>query len=287
MKILLSLLLFSNICFAQNTIIWEVIHPETNKRSVIVGTYHHIGNSFVDSLPIIKTALLNAEAAIFESIDEEAHLTEILQKRKEQTDLSKLFNEEDYNKLITISKEWKTSVFQLRPVEILITLRREFEVSKCKTVKPTDKWDHFDNYLIDIARKNNRYLVGLETDTQQLDILNEIETSWGTEQVCQEISFWISKLSGEEDSYEECHTVEQYLRFEIDYELGSDCEDDILVTDRNRVWMEKLPALLTQKNCFLAVGLLHLKYNCGLLESLRRKGFIVRPLPISQALKWQ
>jgi hypothetical protein len=74
MKTLLSILLLSNICYSQNTIIWEITDAMNSKKSFIVGTFHNIGNSFVDSIPVLKAALLNSDVAIFESIDDEAKL---------------------------------------------------------------------------------------------------------------------------------------------------------------------------------------------------------------------
>lgn len=283
MKTLLGILLLSNICYSQNTIIWEITDTINNKKSFIVGTFHNIGNSFVDSIPVLQAALLNSDVAIFESIDDEAKLVYSLQKRKKQNELRKLLSNQDFSTLKKLSKNWKISLSVLKPIEVLLTLRREFQILRCKTVQPTDKWDHFDNYLIDIAKKNKISMLGLETDNLQLNILDDIERSWGKDLISQEISFWISKLTKEQNWYEECQETQNYQRFEIDYEFTNECEDDILIIKRNDEWMTKLTNLFAQKNCFVAVGLLHLKHSCGLLESFKRKGFIVKPVPIVKA----
>lgn len=279
MKLLLSILLITNICFGQSTIIWKVTDAINNKTSFIVGTFHNIGNSFVDSIPVIKTALLQSEVAIFESIDDDEKLTDVLKKRKKQNTLQQLLTKEDFSNLKKISTSWKTNLLVLKPIEVLITLRREFQVLKCKTVKDTDKWDHFDNYLIDIARRYNKSIVGLETDSLQLTILDDIEKSWSRDTLSQEISFWISKLTNPQNGdNDECLESQQYQRFEIDYEFEEECTDDILITERNKKWMLQLSPLLSNKNCFIAVGLLHLKHKCGLLESFKKNGFKVEPI---------
>lgn len=283
MKILLGILILSNICYSQNTIIWEIKDTINNKKSFIVGTFHNIGNSFVDSIPVLKAALLNSDVAIFESIDDESTLVNALQKRKKQNELKKLLSEQDFSTLRNLSKNWKTSLSVLKPIEVLLTLRREFQLLKCKTVKPTDKWDHFDNYLIEIAKENKISILGLETDSLQLNILDEIEKSWSKDLIGQEISFWISKLTKEENWYEECLETQKYQRFEIDYGFANECEDDILIVKRNEEWMLRLTDLFSRKNCFLAVGLLHLKHGCGLLETFRRRGFNVKPIIIEKA----
>ena len=78
---ILFFLILSPWVYGQNTILWEVTNTENNKTSYIVGTFHQFGNSFVDSIPQIKQALLNSELAVFESIDEIEGTREMIQKR--------------------------------------------------------------------------------------------------------------------------------------------------------------------------------------------------------------
>ena len=221
MKFCVALLFIANICSGQRTILWEVIDTKSGNQSFIVGTFHNLGNSFVDSIPVLAATLKRSEIAIFESIDDVSKLRETLQKRNKQKTINRLLSREDLIKLNELSKDWKVSYEFLKPIELLITLRKEFQLLKCKTVKPTDQWDHFDNYLIDLAKQHNINLVGLETDSIQLNLLNHIEKSWSKKAVAQEIRFWISRLTTEENWYEECNETQNYIDFEIDYELIS------------------------------------------------------------------
>lgn len=280
MRYSIILLFFFNTCLAQNTIIWEVSDTITNKKSFVVGTYHHIGNSFVDSIPLLKKSLLSAELAVFESIDDSQVISEMLKQRKRQNQIKKLLTREDYQKLKTISQNWKVDFSTLKPIELVIVLRREFQISKCKTIKVTDTWDHFDNYLIDMAKKNHIALAGLETDSVQLTILQDLQDSWTAEEIQQEISYWISRLNTEETWYEECEATLQYQNLEIKYEFTEECTEDILIKKRNDEWINRLTEIISTKNSFIAVGLLHLKYSCGLLESFRKHGFLVKPVVI-------
>ncbi|QCK15632.1 hypothetical protein DCC35_13205 [Mangrovivirga cuniculi] len=58
----------SQIAICQNTIIWKVSDTLNQKTSFIIGTHHQFGNSFVDSIPVIKELLYSSELAVFESI---------------------------------------------------------------------------------------------------------------------------------------------------------------------------------------------------------------------------
>lgn len=283
MKILLATLLLSNLCYAQKTIIWEVRDTSHKKLSYVVGTYHHIGNSFIDSIPFIQSALVNADIAIFESVDDENRVLDIFKNRKEGNQIESILSKEDYASLKKIFNDSEFDLSQLKPIELLIALRREFQISVCKSVLPTDKYDHFDNYLISIAKEKGKKVMGLETDSLQLEILEDLQNSWDLNEIRDEIIYWISKISQATSTDEHCDLVNRYMKMDLDYEFNSECEDDILNSRRNEEWVTKLSRLLSQNNCFIAVGLLHLKYRCGLLEVFRKNGFIVNPIILDKA----
>lgn len=68
--ILLVLSLFTNFAIAQNTILWSIKKPNSDKTSYILGTFHQMGNSFVDGKPLIKEVLSKSELVIFESVED-------------------------------------------------------------------------------------------------------------------------------------------------------------------------------------------------------------------------
>lgn len=51
-----------------------------------------------------------------------------------------------------------------------------------------------------------------------------------------------------------------------------------LLAGRNKLWMEKIPALINEKSTFIAVGALHLCGDEGLIHLLREKGYTLRPV---------
>ena len=75
-------LTIAQLSFSQNTILWKVTNTINNKTSIIVGTFHQFGNSFVDSIPELKENLYNSELAIFESIDYKDQTQKIINSRE-------------------------------------------------------------------------------------------------------------------------------------------------------------------------------------------------------------
>ncbi|MEY4931172.1 MAG: hypothetical protein RI909_1896 [Bacteroidota bacterium] len=279
--VLIFLLFVMHSAFPQNTILWEVRDTATSKRSFIVGTFHQFGNSFVDSIPQLKDALLKSELAIFESIDDGAKTISAINARMPSTGIDKNFNERDIRKLNAIGKNLKVDIYKIEPIELLFALQQQFQTVKCKAVSPTDTWDHFDNYLIHLAKINGIKLLGLETDSLQLSLIKEYSSpDW--KEAKKSIRYWIKKLSSEKTAEGDCLFTNQYRKFQLDYELTVECPDDILITQRNEAWMKIIPDLISANNCFIAIGFLHLNYTCGLLEQLKTKGFLVSQVALTK-----
>jgi len=277
------ILFISGICSGQNTILWKVSDTISGKNSFLVGTFHQFGNSFVDSIPELKDALLESELAVFESIDDFEKTRKMVNSRITSNEIEKKLKRKDFEKLKQISKNWKVDLYKLRPIELRWKLQQEFQKIKCKTVLPTDKWNHFDNYLTHIAKENEIELVGLENDSLQLSL---IEKEYGFPEWKKEkkiISFWIEKLTTEELAKGDCSFTNKYRVFDLDYQLTENCPTDILIKQRNEDWMKIIPGLLSNKKCFVAVGYAHLQNKCGLIEKLRAGGFLVEPINIKPA----
>jgi uncharacterized protein YbaP (TraB family) len=54
-----------------------------------------------------------------------------------------------------------------------------------------------------------------------------------------------------------------------------------LLDDRNNNWMQQLPQLMKEQSLFVAVGALHLVGETGLINQLRKMGYIVTPVNLS------
>ncbi|MCU0418131.1 MAG: TraB/GumN family protein [Cyclobacteriaceae bacterium] len=155
--------------------------------------------------------------------------------------------------------------------------------TKCRTVAPGDAWDHFDNYLIHLAKSHPVELLGLETDSMQLGLIQQEYATANWKSLRPEIIFFIDALHNTRAYPQACEFADAYRDFRIDYQLNGDCPEDVLIRERNRAWMPLLTPLLSQKNCFVAVGLLHLMCACGLLEQFRQQGFVVRSIPLTRS----
>ncbi len=265
---------------AQNTILWKVSDTINKKQSFVVGTFHQFGNSFVDSIPEIQQAILESELAIFESIDNSESTRKIINTRQATNAIEKGLKKRDLEKIKTITTNWKVDLYKLKPLELRWKLQQEFQKIQCKTVKPTDTWDHFDNYLIHIAQTHNIPVLGLETDSLQLELITKENKDPTWKQERKIISALIDQLTTNEPNMDYCIFTNKYRNFQLDYKFEDACPDNILIKQRNSDWLNVIPKILKNKNAFIAVGYAHLRNSCGLLEQLKQLGFLVEPITL-------
>lgn len=272
-------LMFHHSAVAQHTILWRVTDTVQQKTGYLLGTHHYMGNGFVDSLIGIRKQLLEAELAIFEIAETGEQVVVAMNQRKPNYALKRVLDKEAVKELEWLSKNWRVPLYKLQPVELLLKLRAHFYQQVCGSMRATDTADHFDNYLISIAKANRIALYGLETDSMQLDLLQEsFNYSW--KDAKGEINYFLAAYKGQAELGDNCDFIARYKRLELDYAFDQPREADPFITDRNRKWMQVLPSLLRSKQCFVAVGLLHLMHNCGLIVELRKAGFVVEPVDL-------
>jgi len=276
------LLISSQISTGQHTILWKIIDGIHHKTSYLVGTFHLFGNSFVDSIPEIEKTLSASELAVFESVDKVDHIRNMINAREPSDWITKKLKKKDFEKLVEISKDWKVDIYKLKPVELRWKLEQIFARSKCGTVKKGDKWDHFDKYLQHLAEEKNLRRVGLETGKQQLRFIERENKFPAWKDKKRRISYLLDQISSEKPDLRNCDLAEKYSKFDLDYQFDQKCSDNILIKERNDIWMRILPDLIRNNNCFIAVGLFHLYKDCGLIQQLKKSGFVVEPVQLDK-----
>ena len=51
-----------------------------------------------------------------------------------------------------------------------------------------------------------------------------------------------------------------------------------MVAERNNRWLKKMEDILKDRTCLIAVGVMHLPGDKGLISLLRDKGYVVQPV---------
>jgi uncharacterized protein YbaP (TraB family) len=165
-------------------------------------------------------------------------------------------------------------------MELLTKLQQEYYETQCGSIRLSDTWSHFDNYLIHLAKTNNIEIVGLENDSIQTSFINNFGGGKTWKDVRKTIHEWIKNIEKSRHTDKYCQNVKKYMQLSFNYQFEVKCGENPMLKGRNEEWMLNIPAYLENNNCFIAVGLLHLFGDCGLIMQLRSRGYIVKEIEL-------
>ncbi len=284
------LFLFFGIVFcgsANAQLLWEISGNGLRQKSYLFGTHHLVPVSFLDSVHGVYKAFNSCRAVVGEVVVNDPTMLKRITdaaKMPAYTNMRNLFSEADYAKVDSALKSvlnmGLTELALLKPTMIsnLYTMayyQREFP-------NTNNDWQ-LDSFFQQIAAEKNVPIFGLETIDEQIALLYNSQT-------LERQAFLLVGLveSSDEKTIEEIQQINRlYKKGDLDG-LLSLYENDTtkyaltqqekfgLLGDRNFAWMQKLPKMLDERACFVAVGALHLAGNDGLIALLRRAGYKVK-----------
>lgn len=261
------------------TLLFEVKHPNNEKVSYLFGTHHAFSKSFFDTLSLAKAKLLTAETVILESLDIPGKNSEdIINARSKRTSWKGYLNREDLAYVRGLLGKSPVDFEKMVPAELHATLYRIYNIKKCKTRSENDPDLSLDGYIGAVAKENGKNLVALESVSEQLDIMARDVAGMPRRIHKRRLAAIVYRLRNDA-IMDNCEESDIYMNQQFDFQLKKECQNSLMLTDRNDKWMDSLPSRLLNDRCFVAVGLSHLQFKCGLISQLREKGFLVTAVP--------
>lgn len=273
---------------SQQTYLWKISSPGNINISYLFGTYHKVGESFFERYPVLGKALQSSTDVVTEvELDRQKLL--LLYKDKATTDsLRQTLGNKDYQQVLRILGDSSINIKKLDPASIVSRLQSRFESLNCSALQLTDRY-FLDEYIQVMAERLNKKNHYLETVNAQLAYLDETKKKMSWRQA----RFYIKIILKQYSRYKKngkttCSLADNYTQFRLKYELDQPCkkmseEKRKLVAERNQNWMKLLPILIEKNSTFIAVGLEHLHFECGLIIQLRKLGYSVEPIPMLPA----
>lgn len=276
---------------AQAQLLWKVSGNGLQKPSYIFGTHHYAPLTVLDSVPQIRQVQNDVEQVCGE--------VDMLNTR----DLPRLTAEaimlppgSSLNDFIpdadrpTVDKAMRSligfgldnpAVQRMCPAAISNQLIAAI-VTKYLPKVSLDQ--QLDTYFQIKADKAGKKVLALETAQDQLKMLfSQPPARQGKMLVClAENTEWnASIIEMATDAY--MHRDIETLKEVTNQKLGDDCdstpeEDAMLLSNRNRAWMEQIPKMLANAPTLVVVGAAHLVGDEGLLSLLRQSGYTVDPV---------
>ena len=270
------------------SLLWKVSGNGLEQPSYLFGTHHLVPVFFLDSVSGVTDAFESTAQAVGEL--DMSNMAEMQMKIMSESTMpagvtyDSLLPPEDVALLdSTLTRLLGVGLGQLGTLKpallsnlISITLYQQYYPSLASEKS-------LDQYFQEEALKRTRPVIGLETTEDQIHVLLNAQT---LERQADLLVCMVKNpelLKEQMDELQRAYHAQdiQVLRELYEKEIPDDpCPDteeekNALNGDRNRKWLEKLPAIMAEKSSFIAVGCLHLPGEDGLIEGLRKQGYQV------------
>lgn len=262
-----------------NTLLWEVSGNGIKKPSYLFGTFHLLCKEDIHFSQALKDAMQRCDTVYMEmDMDDPSTLMGglLFMSMKDGKTLKDLYTTEEYKRL---SEFFLDSLGT--PLTMLQKMKPYFLVAlfyprlmSCKT--PTG----VEQELVKLSKEYKKEINGLETIQFQASVFDSIPYEWQAKELLKNVD------STQQMKQEFDQMVRLYKNQQLDSvgilinksEFSDDKYGRILLTDRNKNWVNKLDKLVKNESVFVAVGAGHLPGKEGLIQLLREKGYEVTPV---------
>lgn len=260
------------------TILFEVRKDADSPVSYLFGTHHAFGKSFFESLPKAKEKLLSSQLLITETKHTEASAVSIINARNEVTQWKNYLNKENLAFVQKLLGPSELDFEKVNPAELFALTNRYYTENACKTKSEQDPRGSLDDYIYSLAKENELKAMGLETPGEQLELIREDIAGMPRRIHRKRLNSLFDELkSGNTGG---CAEARKYTEMCFAVEADKPCANHLMLTNRNEKWLTIIEEKLGNESCFIAVGLSHLMYQCGLINQLRKKGYSILAVPV-------
>ncbi|WMJ73538.1 TraB/GumN family protein [Cytophagaceae bacterium ABcell3] len=263
----------------EGSLLWEISGNGIEKPSYLFGTMHvkdkrafFFGDSLLNKLDKCD-AMAGEIVADLDVIKKDIGM--ILMP--DSVNLKSLLDKDDYK---TVQKYARKN---LGVYALMINKIKPIFTSALVTEKmmEQDVGETIDEYLQRQAKKRDKEVFGLESISDQLEVLNLYSLEEQAEML---VDMVVNIDKYQEATLKMLHTyIAQDLEGLLVAVKDSDIGDEFsyaLLEERNKKMVKRIQELLHEKPVFYAVGAGHLPGEEGILELLRKEGYTLKPLPV-------
>ncbi|HMJ46471.1 MAG TPA: TraB/GumN family protein [Ferruginibacter sp.] len=262
-----------------NTLLWEVSGKGLSNPSFLYGTFHLMCKEDIHISNNLSEAIRNADEVYFEmDLDDPANTLGAMLyiNMKDGKSLKDLYTEKEYERVFNYLKD---SV--KLPMAMMQKIKPSFlEALLFTKLMPCKKAIGFETELMKIAKENKKEIKGFETMSFQASVFDSIPYEEQAKSLLKTLDS-IDLYQKYFDTMLLAYKSQQIREIELfinKKEFGMEEHKDILLYKRNRNWVDQLKNIMPGKSVFAAVGAGHLVGEQGVIELLKKEGYILRPV---------
>ncbi|HEY0108373.1 MAG TPA: TraB/GumN family protein [Fibrella sp.] len=280
---ILLILLHPILTVKGQALLWEVSGNGLSKPSYLFGTYHILRDSYLRQDSLTRLHFEKAEGVVVEMVFDS---TEAGKARQYGTmadnNLIRLIDADDY-KLVAdefnaVTGQELSFYNQIKPIIIATALSVAYARQQSATLSKFSGLP-IDLYFVKQAKAAQKPIQGLETLDEQLKLLYDRQP---VEQQAEQLVRMVKQKNVAKP--QGSSLTDMYLRADLDgmwalFQRESESPADLyaLIDERNLRWINQLRPVMAERSTFIAVGVGHLPGPNGLLNLLRKAGYVVKP----------
>lgn len=256
----------------ENALLWEVSGKELNKPSYLYGTIHMICSKDYFLSEKTKKAFENSDKLFLEiNFTDPDEMIQMQKLAMGKEPLSKKLTSEQLAKLDSILKRstgmtvQQVDSFSLMTVLSLLSMKS----FGCADLK------FYEMEFSETAKSRGIAIAGLESIKSQFEILEKAYSNDEMLALLEESTpaetMQLVKAYNNEN-------IEALYAFSTDKRFTSEKTKRQILDDRNRNWVNQMPAMIRNSSVFFAVGAAHLAGENGVINLLRKEGYTVKPV---------
>jgi len=262
-----------------NSLLWEVSGNGLKSNSYIFGTFHLMCKDDIKFSEQLKTAVNNSDLVYLEmDMDDPSIMLGglMMMNMKDGKKLQDLYTVAEYEKVATYFKETLHMPIGLlqRTKPFFLAAMLYPKMMPCKNISGVEQ------ELMNLAKLQKKEIKGLETMEFQSSVFDSIPY----EEQAKDLLKSIDSMQSYQQYFDTMITVYKRQRLgEIEKQLndttfGMEKHQDLLLNDRNKNWVAQLKKIMKTQSAFVAVGTGHLVGKEGLINLLRKEGYILKPV---------
>ncbi|TDO95462.1 TraB/GumN family protein [Flavobacterium sp. 245] len=256
----------------ENSLLWEVSGNGLAKPSYLYGTVHMIcaGDFFLTEKT--KKAFASSEKLVLEvNLADPKELSDMQKMAMGKEPLSKKLTP---TQLADLDKILKTTTGMSVQQVDSFTLMTVMSLISVKTFGCTDL-KFYEMSFIEMAKSRNIETVGLETIKSQLE---SVDKAFSDDEMIASLAEYNTNETTKLVTNYKSENLGELFKGITDEKYMNAKARKYMLDNRNENWVTQLPEMMKKESVFVAVGAGHLGGELGLINLLRKAGYIVKPV---------
>lgn len=255
----------------ENSLLWEITGNGLSKPSYLYGTMHMMCEDDFVVKEKVKKALENTDKLALElDFDDPAELMAMQKMTTSGKPLSERLSKEDYAALNSfLQKEIGTGASQFENYTLVgIMSAVMFKSLNC----PPKMYEV--EFMQQVMAKHQEIL-GLEKVEVQV---TGFQQSYTDKEFIEQLKYYNSSFFDEMVAIYKEENLNGLYEMVTDEKFMDTNAKTIMLDNRNKNWVVKMPELMKAQQVFFAVGAGHLPGENGVINLLRKAGYSVKPI---------